>query len=85
MQREKLYNLRNKAHFNYVIFIFKKRKTLRDWFLQWQTLIVQSFTFFCKQKSYNLNTLYCVDCRAFHAASCGIFCFLNRMYLVVEK
>jgi hypothetical protein len=29
--------------------------------------------------------LYCVDCRAFHAASCGIFCFLNRMYLVVEK
>jgi hypothetical protein len=69
-----------------VYFLFSKNsKTLHDELLQWQKLIVQSFAFFLKQKFRNYNTLYYADCRAFHAASCGIFCFLNQAYQVVGK
>jgi hypothetical protein len=36
------------------------------------------FCFFWKQKAHNWNKFYDVDCRAFHAASCGIFCLLIK-------
>ncbi len=85
MQRQKFYNLQGKSCFYCVLFVFKKQQNFADELLQWQKLIVQSFAFFRKQKFHNYNTLYCVDCRAFHAASCGIFCFLNQAYQVVGK
>jgi hypothetical protein len=37
--------------------------------------------FFWKQKVHNWNKFYDVDCRVFHAASCGIFYFLIKTYL----
>jgi hypothetical protein len=33
----------------------------------------------CKKKLPNVN------CRAFHAASCGIFCFFSKTYQVMER
>ncbi len=71
MQREKLYNLNRETYSNCVRFVFKKSKTVCDQLLRLQKLIAQNFSFF-ENKS---NNLYCEDCRAFHAASCGVFYF----------
>ena len=42
------------------------------------------FYFLTKQKLYNSNKPYYGDCRAFHAASYGIFGFFNNMYLEIK-
>ncbi len=50
MQREKLYNLHRKTYFNYVLFVFKKSKTVYDQFLRLRKLIAQNFAFFENKK-----------------------------------
>jgi len=76
MQRQKLYSLQRKGSF----IVCEKEQNLRDQYLQWQKLIVQSFAFFCKEKLNNYNILYCPDCTDFHAASGGTYCFRYRTY-----
>ena len=80
MQREKLYNLHKSAYFIGAPFVFKMNRILSD-----QISTLQKWHLF----SYQMNSLFFlfhrfiivvlfVNCRAFHAVYCGIFCFSNR-------
>src|ERR1700722_292266 len=71
MEREKLYNLHKPAFFIVALFAFKMDKIFSDQISTVRKLVAENFAFF--ENDY--NKLYCVNCRAFHAASCGIFCF----------
>jgi hypothetical protein len=57
----------------YVLFS-KKPKLCTTKFLIDRT----EFCFFRKQNIHSLNKVFDVDCRAFHAASYGIWCFLIK-------
>jgi hypothetical protein len=46
MQREKLYNLHNKAYLNYMIFVFKKKQNSVQLIFAIAKPITQSFPFF---------------------------------------
>jgi hypothetical protein len=63
MQCEKLYNLQSKANLNCANFAFKTKQILCDYFSKRRKLGAYI------QLDFN------VTCRAFHAASSGIFCF----------
>ena len=81
MQREKLYNLHKTACFSTALFAFKMVTVLED-----QILTVRRCYFYLTQdESVFLNFiflhLFCVSCRAFHAAYCDVFCWcLNEKY-----
>ena len=77
MQREKLHNLHKTAFFIAVLIAFKMIKNLKGYILTVRKryfLIQDKFVF----SYFILLQLFCVNCRAFHAASCGIFCFLEK-------
>ena len=73
MQCETLYNLHRKVN---VLFSKKAKfcatnfRNLKNW--------SHNFSFLKKQEVHNWNKFYDVDCRPFHAASCGILCFLIK-------
>ncbi len=69
MQREKLYNLTVKV----IVIVFKKRKILCDQFLQCPKSGPSKLCPFWKQKVQLWNRWSCVNCRAFRAASYGMF------------
>ncbi len=74
MQREKLYNLHNKAYCN----CFQKQakccatnfRTVKMWLLKVLSIL--------KRKSTTIKKWSYVNRRAFHAVPCGIFCFLIK-------
>ncbi len=74
MQREKLYNLHTTTYSIIGLFVFKLNKTLSDQISTLRKLVAQTFRFY----GLNCNKLYCTNCRAFHAASFGIFRFPNK-------
>jgi hypothetical protein len=52
MQHEKLYNLRSKAYFNWLLFVFKQSTILCEHFSKRRNLIAQNFLDF-EYKNYN--------------------------------
>ena len=78
MQRDKLYNLQSKAYSNYVLFIFKKKQHS----VRLMSDAAKESFFYTNKKflSSYLNKLFYVNYRAFHTASCGIFCFFTKTY-----
>jgi len=82
MQHAKLYNLHTATYFIAVLFALKIDKVWRDQILGIANIGYIKFPF----SENNYNKLYCVDCRAFHAASCGIFCFsFDKAYQVMKQ
>ncbi len=69
-------NLHKIAFFIFALFVFKVVKILSEQISTVRTLVIENVGFF----ENNYNRLYCVNCRAFHAASLGICCFFNKTY-----
>jgi hypothetical protein len=82
MQREKLYNLHRTAIFTGTFFVFKTNKVLRDRISTLREMVAQNLIFF-ENKKYRIK-INCsfLNCRAFHAASFGVFSFFNKTYLI---
>jgi hypothetical protein len=82
MQHAKLYNVHTATYLIAVLFVLKIDKVLRDQILGIANIGYIKFPF----SENNYNKLYCVDCRAFHAAFCGIFCFsFDKAYQVMKQ
>ena len=69
MQREKLYNFYKTTYFIAALFLLKMDKIFSD----------RAKTS-CTEFGLFVKTIYCINCRAFHVASSGIFCFFNKTY-----
>jgi len=83
MQRAKVYNLPSTAYFKGVLFVFERSKVLCD---ELSTLR-KNDVFDTNEKFFfsYLNKLFFVNCRALHAASYGIFCFVYESISVDKK
>jgi len=83
MQRAKMYKLPSTAYFKGVLFVFERSKILCD---ELSTLR-KNDVFDTNEKFFfsYLNKLFFVNCRALHAASYGIFCFVYESISVDKK